>query len=240
MILAYHRVSSNRVLEAIMDAGRIIPAAYRLDPERIQGLCADMLRDASGPGMQGVLELVEEATAYFMEIQESFPGPKTRETALKCEDILSGDAGRIFLSPGTWSEAGRALGWPLSGFAFDAERLIELGARFRPKDLGSSYWSLFRRVLENSDSPADAKERILDGIRKIHEKGELSGRDAIKALEIFLLKPGEEGLTPDERRKYEWPSGTEMVWDDPLPIDLVVEIRKNDQILWIATRERIE
>lgn len=41
MIKAYHRVSSNDALHAIMDAGQIVPAAYRLDPARIWNLCQE-------------------------------------------------------------------------------------------------------------------------------------------------------------------------------------------------------
>lgn len=234
MIPAFHRVSSNQALETIMAAGQIVPAAYRIDPELVQDLCStDMLRDNSGPGVDGVRELVEEAAAYFRSVQAEFPGPKTRATALKCQDILSGDGGRIFLSPGTWSEAGRALGWPLSGFVFDAEQLIKMGARFRKDDLYSTFWVLMDNAM-NASSRAEAKEIVLGGLHKIHDTREMGGEDALQALEMFRLLPGEEAMSPHERQKYEWRRGTEVVWDGPLPLDLALEVWKNDKVIWAA------
>lgn len=239
MILAYHRVSSNEVLGAIMEAGRIIPAAYRLDPERIRGLCGEMLRDASSPAADGVMELVDEAAAYFQSVQEASIGHKTWETALRCEDILSGDSGRVFLSPEGWSEAGRGLGWPLSGFVFDAEQLIRMGARFRRRDLGSSFWVLFRHTMEQATSPEDAKERILEGIREILEKGEVGGEEALEAIQVFHLDSGDEKLRPHERRPWQQgaPRGSEIIWDGPLPLDLAGEIWRDENIVWSAMSE---
>jgi len=168
-----------------------------------------------------------------LEVQERFPGPKTSETALKCEDILSGDAGRIFLSPGNWSEAGRGLGWPLSGFAFNAEYLVSRGARCRPRDLLSAYWSLIRKTLDDPEvaSPTEAKRRILDGLLEIQDGGELDGEDALAALESFRLQPGDELLHPYDRERSGWPTQTEIVWDGPLPVGVAVEIWRDDRIV---------
>jgi hypothetical protein len=213
-----------------MASGQIIPAAFRLHPERLRELCAETL-EVGGPGAAGIMELVDEAAAYFEEVQRQFPGPKTYETALKCVDILSGDAGRIFLSPGNWSEAGRALGWPLSGFAFDAEQLIRLGARVRPYDLISHYAVLIRHAMQEEPFGAAAKDRVLAGIRRIHKQGELSDEAALNAIQVFRINPGEELWRPHERRKYEWPSGMEIVWDGPLSLEYVVEIRRDDELI---------
>src|SRR3990170_2710445 len=117
MILAYHRVSSNRALDAIMETGQIIPGIYRLDPDLIRKLCAQLL-----------------------EYNPASP---------------------------------RGLGWPLSGFAFDAEYLVSRGARYRLRDLLSAYWSLIRKTLDDPEvaSPTEAKRRILDGLLEIQDGG---------------------------------------------------------------------
>jgi hypothetical protein len=85
-----------------------------------------------------------------------------------------------------------------------------------------------------ASSRTEAKEIVLEGLHKIHDTREMGGEDALQALEMFRLQPGEETLRPHERRKYEWRSGTEVVWDGPLPLDLAVEIRRDDQVIWAA------
>jgi hypothetical protein len=230
MILAYHRLPSSDVLRLILDAGVIFPGVYRLDPAVIFRLCEEELSRERGTYVgEALLELSQEAVQYFREAQAAFLGQKSEYTAFKCLDILSGDAGRIFLSPGTWSEAQRALGWPLTGFAFDAEALIQAGARVRREDFLSYYSGAARRTKEDPhiQSVEIAKKKFLSEIAKIHER-ELSGDEAIQALDPFRVQPGEEARRPHERKKYEWSSGMEIVWDGPLALDHVVEIREND------------
>jgi hypothetical protein len=230
MILAYHRVSSNRVLDAIRAEGRIIPAAYRLHLEKVKQLCDEFLEPYHGtPVGEALIELIDEALAYFASLQIR---TGTYATALKCEDILAGDAGRIFLSPGNWSEAGRALGWPLSGFAFDAEDLIQNGAAYRPYDIGSSYSSQIYKVAQMQvNSAEEAKAAILNIFHDLFDKKQLFGDQALRELEIYRLQPGEESLRPDERGKGSWHSNDEIVWEGPLSLDAAVEIRKDDRLV---------
>lgn len=229
MIKAYHRVSSNAALKAIMDAGEIIPAAYRLDPDRIIDLCREDLDsklEGSSPSGQAIIELVEEAISYFKDRQRGLQVEKTRATALKCIDILSGDAGRIFLSPGTWSEAGRGLGWPLSGFVFDAEVLIENGAVLRKWDFFSNYQRVLGEILQDRSiqSVNEAKKRFLAGIQAIHGR-QLVGGAAVDIIRRYEIPAGMEHLKPYE---HNWHPYEELVWDGPLPLDLVIEIWEND------------
>jgi hypothetical protein len=235
MIKAYHRVSSNSALRAIIDAGQVVPAAYRLDPSRIRELCRENIGpwlDTASPAGQAAAELIEEAVTYFEALQE-VGAAKTRATALKCIDILSGDAGRVFLSPGTWSEAGRALGWPLTGFVFDAEVLVENGALLRKWDFFSNYQRVLRDVLEDRliGSVEGAKERFLAGIKAIHDK-QLSGADAIDILRRYEIAAGEEHLKPYEmQQRRGFSVQEELVWDGLLPLDLVIEVWQDDMIV---------
>lgn len=236
MIKAYHRVSSNSALKSIMDAGQIVPAAYRLDPDRITDLCKEDMGpglDMASPGGKAISDLTEEAVAYFGDMQRGLHAEKTRATALKCVDILSGDAGRVFLSPGTWSEAGRGLGWPLSGFVFDAEVLVEGGAVLRKRDFFSHYQRVLRDLLENKSiqSADEAKELFLSGIQAIHGKQLRDGAaaDAIRRYEV----PDDKGhLKPYElQRDLGWSVQEELVWGGPLPLDLAIEIWQDDELI---------
>lgn len=176
MIKAYHRVSSNSALKTVMEAGRIVPAAYRLDPGMIHELCEQDVGprlDMASHAGQAIEELVGEAVAYFERAQREIPGTKTRATALKCIDILSGDAGRVFLAPASWSEVGRALGWPVSGFVFDAEELIHEGALVRKSDYFWAYSAALSDLLKEPSigSVNEAKEWFTRRIGDIHEIG---------------------------------------------------------------------
>jgi hypothetical protein len=233
MIKAYHRVSSNAALKAIQDAGQIVPAAYRLDPSRIWELCQEDVGrtfDMESPAGLAITELVEEAVAYFETMQMGLQVKKTSVTALKCIDILSGDAGRVFLSPGTWSEAGRGLGWPLSGFVFDAEALIGNGALLRKWDFFSSYSVALRDVVgDTSRSVDEIKDRFLTKIKAIHER-QLSGAEAMEVLRRYEMAPGEEHLKPYKmQHERGWSVQEEIVWNGPLPLGLAAEVWEDDR-----------
>jgi hypothetical protein len=233
MIKAYHRVSSNSALHAILDAGQIIPAAYRLDPDRIRELCREDVGhtyDMTGASGRAIAELMEEAAAYFATMQREIGIEKTQATALKCIDILSGDAGRIFLSPGTWTEAGRGLGWPVSGLVFDAEVLIDNGALLRKWDFFSNYSIALKDAVGNASGSVDEiKGRFLANIKEIHE-GQLYGAEAMDVLRRYEIAPGKEHLKPyDLQRQRGFSVQEEIVWDGPLSLDLAVEIWENDE-----------
>jgi hypothetical protein len=230
MILAYHKMSSNRAMDAILEAGRIVPAIFRLHPDKIGSLCEELVNPYRGtPTEEALRELVNEALEYFASMRV---GSGTHETALKCEDILAGDAGRIFLSPGNWSEAGRGLGWPNSGFAFDAERLIQEGAAYRPDDIGYRFRSVIQKVAEiGADSVEESKAMIVNGFNELLSKGQMFGSQALKEIEIYRLRQGEERVPPYERRKRTWHSQDEILWDGPLPVDWAVEIWRDDRIV---------
>jgi hypothetical protein len=230
MILAYHRVASNKALEAILESGQIVPAIFRLHPDKISALCNELVEPYRGTLMESALgELVEEALNYFASMRI---GSGTHETALKCEDILAGDAGRIFLSPGNWSEAGRGLGWPLSGFAFDAEHLIQEGAAYRPDDIGSRFSGVILKVSEKqATSVEETKDMVVNGFNELLSKEQLFGDQALKEIGIYRLQQGEELTPPYERRKRNWHSGDEILWDGPIPVEWAVEIWRDDRIV---------
>jgi hypothetical protein len=234
MIKAYHRVSSNEALKAILDAGQIVPAAYRLDPARIWDLCQEDVGrtfDMTSPAGLAITELVEEAVAYFEAMQRGLQVEKTSATALKCIDILSGDAGKVFLSPGTWSEAGRGLGWPLSGFVFDVETLIGNGALLRKWDFFSSYSVALKNAVESASGlPANKiKDQFVAKIESILNR-QISGAEAMEILRRYAVAPGEEHLKPYElRHERGWSVQEEIVWDGPLPLDLAIEAWKDDE-----------
>lgn len=233
MIKAYHRVSSDKALETIVAAGEIIPAAYRLDPAVLRRLCEAVPVEGANPNAVEALEvLLNEAVDYFTEVQKNLPAPRTTATALKCQDILSGDAGRIFLAPGNWSEAGRALGWPLSGFVFDAEDLIRKGAVVRKWDYFSAYAVLLRDVLQGGASSAEAAGRaFLDGLSKIHGR-QLQGAAAVDQLLRYDVTKDQEHLKPQEfANKLGFSAQEEVIWEGPLSLDLAVEIWKDDVII---------
>jgi hypothetical protein len=230
MIKAYHRVSSNTAYETILGIGAILPAAWRMHADQALYMCEEELENSEQQpeSRRGVDRLLHEQIREISELQkrEGLNLLKTQSTMLSCLDLIAGDFMNVFLSPGGFTNATIARGWPLSGFAFDAEDLIRRGAEYRPRDFLSQYRGAVSGTLRSGldeDRAYAAARASLD----IAKAGTLTGDEALKALAIF---EGPEH-DPTGYKKYDWPSDAEVVWRGPLPIDLAVELWVGGKIL---------
>jgi hypothetical protein len=227
MVKAYHRVSSNSAYEAILGIGAILPAAWRMHSDQALYLCEGELEDISGQkpeARQGVDRLLHERIREISDLQkrEKLNPPLTHTTMLFCADLIAGDFMNVFLSPGGFTNAMAARGWPLSGFAFDAEELIRLGAEYRPEDLGFHFKSAINSTLRSDFGKHGAYEAVKISLEEKRLKV-LKGNDVLKAMKIFD-KPSHD---PTAHREYDWPANPEIVWHGPLPLDLAVEFWMN-------------
>ncbi len=219
-------------MDLIVQVGAVLPAVFFLKPDQIFRLCraVGITLKALKKGFQGypmALEGLKEAAAEYAErlaaIQATkgivAPGLEEFESSeyrlasdLECEDVLAGDAERVFLSLGQWHTSRSE-----SGFVYDAEVLVGLGAAVRPKDLLHHYTRFVQDVLSNPDwsDPPEAGDAIAKGLEEIRSRNEIRGSDAVGFL---------NGLSGAPRKVA---SESEVVWDGPLPVDLAVEIWKS-------------
>lgn len=231
MIKAYHRVSSNAVYGAILEAGAILPAAFRVDPDQAIEICQ---RELDGIGHQnhearrGLERLIDERVSEIASIQarDGIRPSRTSPTMLFCVDFLAGDFMNVFLTPGRFTNAAMARAWPASGFAFDALELIRRGAEYRSEDLLFHFRNVVSQTLRSDFGEHGAYEFLKLGLEEAHRRA-LSGDDAIEALQIFRNTPHE----PSGRREKSWPANAEIVWRGPLPIDLATEFWVDKEIV---------
>lgn len=231
VIKAYHRVSSNAASEAILKIGAILPAAWRMHSDQALYMCEEDLEKFIGQQSEarsGVDMLLHERIREISELQkhEGLNPPTIPATMLFCADLIAGDFVNVFLSPGGFTNAMAARGWPLSGFAFDAEELIRRGAEYRPEDLGFR----FRNAISNTLKSDFGKHSAYEAIKITLEEKRvdvLKGDDALKALKLFD-KPSHD---PTAHREYDWPANPEIVWHGPLPLDLAIEFWMNGKLV---------
>lgn len=229
-IKAYHRVSSNDVLQIITDLGVILPAAYRMDPDQARQLCRAELNKRNPPAAVrlGIDRLLDERVEEIAALQERewIRPPKTEGGSMfMCDDLLSGDFMNIFLTPGGFTGAMIARGWPLSGFEFDAEELIRRGAQYRKEDFLWGYKSALLKALESSSGP-DTYATLKADLAAVQTRAKY-GDEAVEELAIFDV-PGHDPTTHGE---YAWPSSAEVVWPGPLPLELATAVWHNGKIL---------
>jgi hypothetical protein len=228
MIKAYHRVPSNKAFHEILKAGALLPAVYRAHPEAVVEACTQemnkIVEASMTPARAGVTRILEERVDQIEAIQEQegitpIPNP---DSMLWCADLAGGDFQRVFLTPGVFVGDSAARGWPLTGFAFDAEELIQKGAEYRREDFLSDFRFALRKVLESDLSEEEAYAQASQNIDLVLDQA-LDGETALEAIQIY----DDPSKDPREHPKYDWPSRSEVVWTGPLPLDLAVEFWLN-------------
>lgn len=234
MIEAFHLVPSRQAMDRIVARGEILPGSMRLDPDLFLEKCEleflELAEKASidedvklNATVLGALkDLARESIEGLRRLQRSFGSEGTqRTTQYACPDLLAGDLQRVFLSVQDWphwaaqiSEEDR-----FHGFVFNAEDLVEKGARLRPKDLLKDYrWALedlLRTRMRSKDRAYVAAIKALD---RVQRDGEWKSGSAI----AFLISPS---MYESRERAREEGSTVELVWDGPLPLEWAVEVK---------------
>lgn len=217
-LLAYHLVPEE-LFESIVEKGKILPAIGRLDPSQIKEDCESFLFDVEHYGetepvkktLSALRSLIVEKVRDLKEHQKQKGIKPIRiETQFHCADFLADDLDAVFLSVHGWlewveiPEHGR---WP-TGFVFDAEELVRLGARVRDYDFGARYGTEIERAVSYSyEEPEIAKHAIMRFLANV-KQGEMSGRFALSFLKEW--KRGADDLP-------------EIVWRGPLPLHYAVQ-----------------
>lgn len=208
MITAHHSVPAE-FIDVVLSEGVIRPALVRIDPYSFD--CNEILemahRDAqvNAKTQEMFLDWVDrekESLADFQR-QEGFEGRQT-STQFSCLDFLAGDLDYVFLSLGAWAR------FPFqdTGFVFDAEALVDLGARVRKQDFVEGYEAALQRVLGRSYRSNEAFSKAATSALEFVKRGELHGTEALKFIR------GEKW------KHYSYPGSPELVWSGDLPVTL--------------------
>lgn len=224
MIKAYHSTRTVDALEKVLEQGAILPGIYRLSEEEIRATCG---KDAKGYDARygpnpvvlgGLSQLMDEFIRDHAEMLSRKAGP----TALRCPDILAGDAGRVFLSAYRWTLARdiEKRSFQKTGLVFDVIDLVKKGAAVRPSDLyGDFHWELIDQFKARYAYREQALENIASGLASRMEAGSLHGDEAIAYLH--------KGLEDDQIAYDLEQEDIEVVWDGPLPVEWAVEEWRN-------------
>jgi hypothetical protein len=227
MIPAFHKVGgeemSDEELADLFDyvveqgyRGELLPATERLSRFEMDRECFgdEVGLRARFPGAERhFIRAIEELAA---ERIASLPEEGSTQTLFNCFDVLAGDINLVFLSIGNWYSIP-------NGFVFDAERLIDGGAKLRKRDLLGRYGEMFEAVsAEHFRSVVAAKRAILSGLEVILEAHQLEGREAKTWIrEIYEEK---------ENRRQD----TELAWEGRLPLSLAVEaVRVGEPVTYL-------
>ncbi len=213
MIKAYHMVGSDSwkpseriaALREIMSVGEILPATDRFDRHEMEAECFTG-EDRGSTIQQNWGEATPNALKALRQIArekiDELPESGLTGGLFNCTDLIAGDLGLIFLSPGDWYTVA-------NGFVFDAQELLEKGARFRPNDLLGDYSAAISAAVRNEYSTvADAREAIEAMIDDVHAWMEFSGDKGYDTMKRF------EGH----------PTHQEIVWPGPLPVSMAIEV----------------
>jgi hypothetical protein len=214
MIPAIHFVhGGSKVLSAILNADEILPAIDRINGLAVRQICGNLdatLQHADPRAYQAFQDLLDER---LLDIQEHASGTWSE---FRCEDILAGDLGRVFLSLAEWPEIYKKHN--KNGIVFVAEDLVKRGAAIRYQDLLPEYESALQEFFESaSRKTVDVLERALDKVRR---KGEIRGAAALAYLRLGEFEGTEEvvvdGPLSLDRAEQIWRDG-EMEWSETMP-----------------------
>lgn len=207
---AYHQVLGPGALDTILNEGVILPASYRLDVAWLKKRCGAFMislkeKNPKGDplGFKAVDDALDSAINDIEAAQHKASVVGTqKKTALECQDIIFGDADKIFLSIGKFALKGAK-----TGLVFDARDLVERGAFVR----GCDYYQAYDGVIESALYGSEEYPSTYDGF-DIFESEYESIRDRLVS-DVEYLK-----------------DATEILWEGPLPLDLAIEVIRNGHV----------
>lgn len=224
VIKAYHQVGGEEwpegdlaaAVDEVLEIGRIIPAIDRLDRHEMEAECFDdpergsTIRQKWPKATPNALAALEElARAKVNEL----PRSDITQSLFNCADLLAGDLDLVFLRPGNWYSVP-------NGFVFDAQELLEKGARFRLKDLLGEYVHAIDVVVRHPyRSLRAARREILAMIDLVKSEMEYKGKAAYKIMEACQKGKGV--------CKGGWSTDQEIVWPGPLDLRMAIQVWKN-------------
>lgn len=207
------------LFDRVIALGEIIPAVNRIARAEFEAEClSDKKRGST------IYQEFPEATPHAVtaleemvyERLELLPEQGTTQSAFNCIDFLAGDFQGIFLWIARWRSG-------FNGFVFDAEQLLQNGARFRQDDLLGSYARSIQEAAQLSyPSPLEARAVIESMLEAAHEEGEASGEEGIRRMRAWLK-------VPVSHRSGRQP---ELFWPGALPLDLAIEAWREGTRIW--------
>lgn len=223
MIRAYHHVR-NVPVQGLLQKGAIFPAAFRVNPEALRGLCEwvldpleETVEDEGGNPfvVQGLKLLMEDRLRRVNAVSSR----ETDATGFFCEDLLAGDLFSVFLSTGRWGRGDEEV--IPNGFVFDAEALVRRGAAVRLGDLMDGYSGVIEEMpWWDAQSAKEAGERLEKKLEEVKERWELKGEKAVRQL---------------RKNPKEW---HEIAFFAPLLVDWAIEVWENGVMLVPSTGRR--
>lgn len=232
---AFHLVPSRQAMDRIVARGEILPGAMRLDPDlflqkcRLEFLELADLASIDEPEVKlnlTVLAALEELAKESVESLHRFQRKAgvegtQRTTQYACPDLLAGDLQRVFLSLESWPSWAKQISEEpqLHGFVFDAEDLVNGGARLRPRDLLRKYRHALEDLLRSKIRSKDkAYVEVLKTLERVQREGERRGPDAL----AFMFS---DAMYRQREEARESGVTVELVWDGPLPLEMAVSVR---------------
>lgn len=214
---AYHFVLGGaKAIDKILSEGEILPAIYRLDPHEMQDRCLDVLdtfeyaaqKDPSKEAaVVAVKELIDERIGEIYVAQDQIPSVEGG-TRFRCEDLLAGDLGWVFLSPKDWAYELYGVSFHPNGFVFNVRTLLKEGGMLRNADLISLYELAMTDLVwgESYDTVTEAKRVLENKLTRIQ-----AGHETNK---IPVGGP---------------PPASELVFPGALPVEWAVEIWRDGE-----------
>lgn len=232
---AFHLVPSRQALDRIVARGEILPGAMRLDPDlflqkcRLEFMELSDLASIDAPEVKlnlTVLAALEKLAKESVEglrrfQQEAGVVGTQRTTQYACPDLLAGDLQRVFLSLERWPSWANQISeeQELHGFVFDAEALVNGGARLRPRDLLRKYRHALEDLLRSKVRSKDkAYTEVIKTLERVQQEGERRGKDAL----AFMFS---DAMYRQREEARESGVTVELVWDGPLPLEMAVGVR---------------
>lgn len=188
MIKAYHSIYRTP-LEEIVQAGVILPAAFRVDPDVLEGHCESLIDEiretafdegGNWTAVKGIELLINNRLKEMASVSLQ----NTEETGFYCADLLARDVYSVFMSIGDWEDFGRK---HPTGFVFDAEELINKGAIVRIGDLLQEYDDIITDMLWSKyKSPEKVMNILNNRLEEAKRENEISGIRAINYIRSSL------------------------------------------------------
>jgi len=242
MIKAFHSVGTEHlsqkargaIFDVIVETGAIFPAIFHVERDKMDAQCyrhvtrsirAKFLK-ADPRAWKAMVQIIDAAL-------DRLPEEGHRQTRFTCVDVLAGDLDRVFLG----------LKWRKlvpNGFVFNAEELLQKGARYRPIDLIQDFHETIKETVLKAYKTVPAAKRALTAALDRHlEQQTYTGDEGVHALYECVADAfntfhqlEENGRASDQEAAIWGCAEAEFVWDGPLPLDLAIEGWRNSKRVW--------